>query len=92
MNLLRCLGLCNRPILEKITYENETKPQIKHEKFSENDFEEDKSHQWDNDRSPNDQRSDVLNPNNPEFQAALDNMTNQLNPQHPTYRSSRGRK
>ena len=43
-------------------------------------------------RSPNDQRSDVMNPNNPEYQDALDNRANQINPQHPVYRSSRGKK
>ncbi|MHA2227446.1 MAG: hypothetical protein ACXAC8_19675 [Candidatus Hodarchaeales archaeon] len=43
-------------------------------------------------RNPNDQRSDVMNPNNPEYQDALDNRANQLNPKHPAYRSSRGKK
>jgi Leucine-rich repeat (LRR) protein len=43
-------------------------------------------------RSPNDQRSDVMNPNNPEYQDASDNRANQLNPQHREYRSSRGKK
>ncbi|MEE9506320.1 MAG: hypothetical protein V3V98_04150 [Thermoplasmata archaeon] len=40
-------------------------------------------------RSPNDQRSDALNPNNPEYEAARDNRANQLNPNSDTYRSSR---
>lgn len=39
--------------------------------------------------SPNDQRSNVKNPNNPAFKAARDNRDNQLNPEHPTYRASR---
>ncbi len=43
-------------------------------------------------RNPSDQRSDVMNPNNPEYQDALDNRANQLNPKHPAYRSSRGKK
>jgi len=43
-------------------------------------------------RSLNDQCSDVMNPNNPEYQDALDNRVNQLNPKHPAYRSSRGKK
>jgi Leucine-rich repeat (LRR) protein len=85
---------------EKITYENETRPQIKYQdKYESNQeyeedygYEEDFSYQEDNERSSNDQRSDVLNPNNPEHQAALDNRANQLNPQHPAYRSSRGKK
>ena len=33
-------------------------------------------------RTPNDQRSDVKNPNNPEHDAARDNRANQLNPNH----------
>lgn len=31
-------------------------------------------------RTPNDQRSDVKNPNNQDFKAARDNRANQLNP------------
>jgi hypothetical protein len=31
---------------------------------------------------PNDQRSNVRNPNNPAFQQNRDNRANQLNPQH----------
>ncbi len=51
---------------------------------------------WDDDggkgdgRSPNDQRSDIMNPNNPEHQAAADNRSNQMNPNNPAYHSSRG--
>ena len=41
-------------------------------------------------RSPNDDRSDALNPNNPAHQAAGDNRSNQLNPNNPAYDSSRG--
>jgi len=40
-------------------------------------------------QSPNDQRSDALNPNNPAFKAALDNRGDQLNPNHPAYRAGR---
>ena len=32
--------------------------------------------------SPNDQRSNAKNPNNPAFKAAQDNRANQLNPNH----------
>jgi len=32
--------------------------------------------------TPNDQRSNVKNPNNPAFQQNRDNRANQLNPQH----------
>ncbi len=37
-------------------------------------------------RSPNDQRSDTMNPNNPVYQASVDNMSNQLNPNNPEYK------
>jgi len=40
--------------------------------------------------SPNDQRSDTMNPNNPANQAAADNRSNQMNPNNPAYHSSRG--
>ena len=36
--------------------------------------------------SPNDQRSNVMNPNNPAHQAALDNRSVQLNPNNPEYK------
>ncbi len=40
--------------------------------------------------SPNDQRSNVKNPNNPAFKHNLDNRANQLNPNHaPTQGGSR---
>ena len=42
--------------------------------------------------SPNDQRSDVMNPNNPQYQSAIDNRSNQLNPNNPAYWSSRGQR
>ena len=43
------------------------------------------------DRSPNDDRSDSLNPNNDAYHAAMDNHANQMNPNNPAYGSSRGR-
>lgn len=42
--------------------------------------------------SPNDQRSNVMNPNNPQYQSAIDNRSNQLNPNNPAYWSSRGQR
>lgn len=42
--------------------------------------------------SPNDQRSNALNPNNPASKAAADNRGNQLNPNSDAYRASRGKK
>lgn len=41
-------------------------------------------------RTPNDQRSDVKNPNNKDLKAAQDNRANQLNPNHkPKARQSK---
>lgn len=44
---------------------------------------------WDNDddqgRTPNDDRSDTLNPNNPAYDDARDNRADQLNPNNPRY-------
>ena len=40
--------------------------------------------------SPNDQRSNTLNSNNPARSAAANNRSNQMNPNNPAYRSSRG--
>ena len=42
------------------------------------------------DRTPNDDRSDSKNPNNPAFKAAQDNRAEQLNPDHEAYHKSRG--
>jgi len=36
-------------------------------------------------RTPNDDRSDTLNPNNPAYDAARDNRADQLNPNNPRY-------
>ncbi len=38
----------------------------------------------------NDQRSNVMNPNNPANDAAGNNRSNQMNPNNPAYRSSQG--
>lgn len=40
--------------------------------------------------SPNDQRSNVKNPNNPAFDAARDNRANQLNPNHAPSKGGNG--
>jgi hypothetical protein len=42
-----------------------------------------------NQRTPNDQRSDALNPTTAEHQAALDNRAAQLDPKNPVYHASR---
>ncbi|MHC4252669.1 MAG: hypothetical protein ACYS9X_26425, partial [Planctomycetota bacterium] len=40
-------------------------------------------------RTPNDDRSDSLNPNNAAYRASMDNRSNQMNPNNPAYHSSR---
>jgi len=40
-------------------------------------------------RTPNDERSDSLNPNSHAYKAAVNNRANQLNPNNPAYYSSR---
>ena len=40
--------------------------------------------------SPNDNRSNARNPNNPSHRASAGNRSNQMNPNNPGYRSSRG--
>ena len=40
--------------------------------------------------SPNDQRSDVKNPNNPAHKSAQDNRSNQMNPNNPAHPSKQG--
>ncbi|MFC2070072.1 hypothetical protein ACFLTB_02720 [Chloroflexota bacterium] len=42
-------------------------------------------------RSPNDDRSDSMNPNNDSHQASTDNRSDQMNPNNDAYWSSRGR-
>jgi hypothetical protein len=42
-------------------------------------------------RSPNDDRSDSMNPNNDDDQASMDNRSDQMNPNNDAYWSSRGR-
>ena len=42
-------------------------------------------------RTPNDDRSDSMNPNNDAYQASMDNRSDQMNPNNPAYGSSRGR-
>ena len=41
--------------------------------------------------SPNDDRSDSMNPNNDSYQASMDNRSDQMNPNNDAYWSSRGR-
>ena len=41
-------------------------------------------------RSRNDDRSDSKNPNNPAYQASVDNRSDQLNPDHEEHHKSRG--
>ena len=37
-------------------------------------------------QSPNDQRSNSMNPNNSAYQDSIDNRSDQLNPNNPEYR------
>lgn len=37
-------------------------------------------------RSPNDDRSDSMNPNNPAYEASVENRSDQLNPNNPEYK------
>lgn len=39
-------------------------------------------------RTPNDDRSDSMNPNNDAYQASLDNHADQLNPNNDEYRGN----
>ena len=57
---------------------------------TERSSDDDGNHEWAGGRSPNDDRSDSMNPNNPANQAATDNRSNQLNSNNPAYHSSRG--
>ena len=41
-------------------------------------------------RTPNDDRSDSMNPNNDAYQASLDNHADQLNPNNDEYRGNDG--
>lgn len=45
----------------------------------------------DSGHSPNDDRSDSMNPNNDAYQASMDNRSDQMNPNYDAYWSSRGR-
>jgi hypothetical protein len=40
-------------------------------------------------RSPNDDRSDSMNPNNPAYQASEDNRSDQMNPNNPEYKGDK---
>jgi len=40
------------------------------------------------DRTPNDDRSDSMNPNNDAYDASMDNHSNQLNPNNDAYQGS----
>jgi|WetSurMetagenome_2_1015567.scaffolds.fasta_scaffold00449_22 hypothetical protein len=57
---------------------------------SDSDDYEDDDH-GDGGPSPNDDRSDSMNPNNDAYQAAMDNHADQMNPNNDAYWSSRGR-
>ena len=67
-------------------FKKEEKPQGKQNRVEDEDDDYDKGG-----RSPNDDRSDSMNPNNDSYQASMDNRSDQMNPNNDAYRSSRGR-
>lgn len=76
-------------ILEFINEEPSIRESINSKQMEYDDFDND---YYDNDyseRSLNDQRSDVMNPNNPEYKDNVDNKSDQMNPNNPAYNSSR---
>jgi len=83
----------NNILRQKIIDEIEllTKKRNKIKKHEEDDY-DDYDDEYNTDRSPNDQRSDVYNPNNPDYKDAMDNRSNQLNPNNLAYHSSRSRR
>lgn len=62
------------------------KPQSKQGKVEDEDDD-----YFEGSRSPNDDRSDSMNPNNDAYQASMDNRSDQMNPNNEAYLSSRGR-
>ncbi len=67
-------------------FKKQEKPQSKQGKVKDeyDDYEE-------GGRSPNDDQSDLMNPNNDAYQASMDNRSDQMNPNNEAYWSSRGR-
>ena len=43
------------------------------------------------DKTPNDQRSESLNPNSLSYKASADNRSNQMNPNNPSYQGNRSK-
>lgn len=66
-------------------FKKQETPQSKQGKVEDEDDDYDESG-----RSPNDDRSDSMNPNNDAYQASIDNRSDQMNPNNPSYRSPRG--
>ena len=54
-------------------------------------YDDDNDYEGEQGRSPNDDRSDSMNPNSSASQATQDNRSDQLNPNNSAYWSSRGR-
>ena len=84
-------------------FKKEEKVQVKQSRVKDDDgkeekvrgkqsrVEDDDDDYEDADRSPNDDRSDSMNPNNDAYQASMDNRSDQMNPNNSAYWSSRGR-
>ena len=70
------------------TFKKQEKPQNRQSKVAD----EDDDYDYDEGgRTPNDDRSDSMNPNNDAYQASMDNRSDQMNPNNSAYWSSRGR-
>ena len=67
-------------------FKKQGKPQNRQSKVADEDDDYDEDG-----RTPNDDRSDSMNPNNDAYQASMDNRSDQMNPNNPAYGSSRGR-
>ena len=67
-------------------FKKQEKPQNRQSKVADEDDDYDEDG-----RTPNDDRSDSMNPNNDAYQASMDNRSDQMNPNNPAYGSSRGR-
>jgi hypothetical protein len=70
---------------------DETGEHLRQNSSSGNSDDDDDYNDTDEGRSPNDDRSDSMNPNSDAYQASMDNRSDQMNPNNDAYWSSRGR-
>jgi ubiquitin len=69
---------------------SQTQPEVANDDPKSEDDQDDGGYHEDAGRSPNDDRSDSMNPDNDAYQASMDNRSDQMNPNNPAYHSSRG--